>query len=76
MNWKFFVMLIVPMIRAAGEQKKAEDRNESGRDDLIGISLVYCADLLTAVVSGSAVLPDVPGRLLPESALEGGKPFE
>jgi hypothetical protein len=62
MNWKMLVKLIVPMIRLAGEGKKAEDANTTGKDDLIGVSLVYAADLLDAVV-GDKELPKAPAAL-------------
>lgn len=49
--WKIIVRSATPLIRAAGEAKKAEDANTTGRDDLIGVSLVYAAELLEALVS-------------------------
>ncbi len=51
------------MIRMAGESKIAEDSNKSGRDDLIGVSLVYAADLLDAIISDKQNLPKAPKDL-------------
>lgn len=62
MNWKTFVLMIVPMLRSAGEAKKAEDSNSTGKDDLIGASLIYAADLLEAVVLNK-LIPKAPKEL-------------
>ena len=37
MNWKFAIQMAIPLIRGAGEAKRAEDPNNVGQDDLVGI---------------------------------------
>lgn len=61
--WKYFARMAIPMIESAGEAKQAEDENSTGRDDLIGISLVYAAQLLQAIVSGKEI-PKAPKVLV------------
>ena len=63
MNWKMFIRMALPMLRMAGESKKAEDDNSTGRDDLIGVSLVYAADLLDAILADKPKLPKAPEAL-------------
>jgi hypothetical protein len=60
--WKFFVMPAIGYLRAAGEAKRAEDPNDTGKDDAIGASLIYAADLLTALLTGKD-LPKAPAAL-------------
>jgi hypothetical protein len=60
--WKILARMAVPFIRSAGEAKKAEDENNTGRDDLIGVSLVYAADLLESLVANRDV-PKAPQSL-------------
>jgi len=60
--WKTIVRMALPLLRSAGEAKKAEDDNTTGTDDAIGVSLVYAADLLDALVSGKT-LPKAPSIL-------------
>ncbi len=62
MNWKFFVKMALPFLRQAGMDKKEEDTNNSGKDDIIGGALVYAADLLDAILRGKE-LPKVPTEL-------------
>lgn len=62
MNWRTLVRMLVPLLRMAGEGKKAEDTNTTGRDDAIGVSLVYAADLLDAIVTDKT-LPKAPTAL-------------
>jgi hypothetical protein len=61
--WKIIVRMAVPLIRAAGEAKKNEDENNTGQDDAIGVSLVYAADLLDALLTGGSNLPKAPAIL-------------
>jgi hypothetical protein len=63
MNWKMWLRMVLPMLRMAGESKKAEDENTTGKDDLIGTSLVYAADLLDAILADKPKLPKVPDAL-------------
>lgn len=52
MTWyKIIILSALPSIRMAGEYYKNQDADNTGKDDLIGISLVYAADLLAWVVS-------------------------
>lgn len=60
--WKYFAKMAIPMIEAAGEAKKAEDENTTGRDDLIGSGLVYAAQILQAIISGKEI-PKAPAVL-------------
>lgn len=63
LNWQMFAGMAVPFIRAAGLAKENEDSNNTGQDDLIGMSLVYVADLLQALIDGKAALPKPPASL-------------
>lgn len=62
MNWKTFARIASAYIRGAGEDYKARDENTTGKDDLIGISLVYAADLLDAILAGKEI-PKAPKEL-------------
>ncbi|HRH40416.1 MAG TPA: hypothetical protein PKY82_02140 [Pyrinomonadaceae bacterium] len=62
MNWKMWVSMAIPAIRNAGISKKNEDANNTGRDDIIGSSLIYIADLLEAILSDKE-LPKAPSVL-------------
>mgnify|MGYP001568428524 CR=1 FL=1 len=62
MNWRIFIKMALPLLRAAGEAKKAEDANNVGKDDITGASMVYAADLLDALVSDK-LLPKAPPSL-------------
>jgi hypothetical protein len=55
--------MCLPLLRQAGESKKAEDENSTGKDDLIGTSLVYAADLLDAILADKPKLPKAPDVL-------------
>ena len=57
--WKILIRMALPLLRSAGEEKKAEDENTTGKDDAIGVSLIYAADLLDALVSNKP-LPKAP----------------
>lgn len=60
--WKVLAGMAIPLIRMAGVQKQNEDANTSGKDDLIGTSLVYAADLLDWIVNNKKQ-PAVPEAL-------------
>lgn len=62
MKWQFFVRMALPMVRMAGEEYKNRDSNSVGKDDLIGVSLTYAADIIEAVISDKPV-PKVPQAL-------------
>lgn len=55
--------MAIPAITGAGEMKKAEDENTTGKDDAIGVSLVFVADLLNALINGKPI-PSVPDALI------------
>jgi len=57
-----FVQMAIPLIRMAGVDQKNKDENTSGKDDLIGTSLVYAADLLDWIVNDKKQ-PVVPEAL-------------
>ena len=57
--WKILIRMALPLLRSAGEEKKAEDENTTGKDDAIGVRLIYAADLLDALVSNKP-LPKAP----------------
>lgn len=60
--WKILVRMALPLLRSACEEKKAEDENTTGKDDAIGVSLIYAADLLEALISNKE-LPKAPKEL-------------
>ncbi len=60
--WKVIARMAIPLVRAAGMAKENEDANTTGQDDLIGISLVYAADLLQSLIDGTDV-PKAPAAL-------------
>lgn len=62
MNWKTILRWAMPMLRAAGEDKKAEDENSTGKDDAQGIAMVFAADLIEAIVTNKP-LPKAPKEL-------------
>lgn len=60
--WKIFVKMAIPFIRMGAEQFKNQDANATGKDDLIGNSLDYCANLLESITENKE-LPKVPAEL-------------
>jgi hypothetical protein len=62
-GWQMFVKMAIPMIENAGETYIGKDENSTGRDDLIGQSLIYVAKLLNAIISDKATLPKAPEAL-------------
>jgi hypothetical protein len=60
--WKILINMALPLLRAAGEAKQAEDENTTGKDDLIGLAMVFAADLLDAIVKDKP-LPKAPKAL-------------
>ncbi len=60
--WKVLIKMALPLLHSAGEAKKAEDENTTGKDDAIGVSLIYAADLLDALISDKP-LPKAPDVL-------------
>ena len=63
MNWKMFIRMALPMLRMAGEAKRAEGENTSGKDDLIGTVLIFAADLIEWAITDGKALPKVPDAL-------------
>lgn len=62
-NWKFFVNMALPFIESAGRDYIGKDSNDVGKDDMIGQSLVYVANLLRAIINDKPELPKVPEAL-------------
>lgn len=50
--WKVLLKMALPLLRGAGEDYREQDENDTGKDDLIGYTLIYIADLGTAVLTG------------------------
>lgn len=61
-GWKVLLNMLLPMLESIGQAKIAEDANSTGKDDLIGESLVFAAKLLRAIVEGKD-LPKAPNGL-------------
>ena len=61
-NWKLLLLMALPMLEAAGQAKKAEDENDTGKDDAIGESMLYAAKLIKALALGQT-LPKAPDTL-------------
>lgn len=62
MKWKSLALIAAIYMREAGESFKAKDANTTGRDDLIGVSLVYAADLIEAIIADREI-PKAPAGL-------------
>lgn len=61
-TWKIIIAIALPLLRGAGEAKKAEDENTTGKDDAQGVALVFAADLLEALANNKS-LPKAPAEL-------------
>lgn len=62
MNWKILAKLGIVYFETAADEYKNKDDNDTGKDDLAGISLQYAADLMKAVLSGKQP-PKAPAEL-------------
>lgn len=60
--WKVIANMAIPALQLAGEAKKAEDDNDTGKDDAIGVTLVFVGELLNALINGKP-LPSIPDAL-------------
>lgn len=60
--WKILLNMAIPAVMGAGEAKKAEDANDTGKDDAIGETLVYIGKLANALVNGTPI-PKAPDAL-------------
>lgn len=60
--WKTLLAALLPMLELIGEQKKAEDDNNTGRDDAEGEAFIFAAKLLKALALGKQ-LPKAPDAL-------------
>lgn len=60
-GWKMLLNMLLPMLESIGQAKIDEDANDTGKDDIIGQSLLYAVKLLKAVANGQAPpkAPDV-----------------
>lgn len=61
-DWKFFVNLAIPYIHMAAKMFKDKDPGTTGKNEMIGISLDYAADILTSAVNGTPI-PAAPAQL-------------
>ena len=61
-TWKIIANIALPLLRGAGEAKKAEDANNTGKDDAQGVGLVFAADLIEAILNDKK-LPTAPAEL-------------
>jgi hypothetical protein len=62
--WKVLVGMVIPIVEAAGEAKKAEDDNDTGTDDVIGEGLIYLGHLAQWLKDGGVGnKPTVPSSL-------------
>lgn len=52
--WKYLLRMALPLVRGAGAEFRNKDSNDTGKDDLIGYSLTYLADLGEAILSDDA----------------------
>ncbi len=57
MSWKFFVQMAIAPIHYAAQTFRNQDANDTGKDDIIGITLDYVADVLSAVVTDRPIPP-------------------
>lgn len=58
-NWQFILIMLLPMLEAAGQAKVNEDANDTGKDDAIGQSMLYASKLIKALATGND-LPKAP----------------
>lgn len=61
-GWKTLLNMLLPMLESIGQAKIDEDANDTGKDDIIGQSLIYAVKLLKAIVNGKD-LPKAPDAL-------------
>lgn len=59
-NWKFFVNMALPFIESAGRDYVGKDENDTGKDDMIGQTLIYVAALLRAIIADKPTMPKPP----------------
>jgi hypothetical protein len=62
MGWKMLLSLVLPLIEAAGQAKIDEDANDTGKDDAIGVAMIYGVKLFRAIANGKE-LPKAPKEL-------------
>jgi hypothetical protein len=61
-DWKFILLMILPMLEASGHAYVNQDTNDTGKDDAIGEGLLYAVKLLKAIVLNNP-LPKAPEAL-------------
>lgn len=61
-GWKMLLKMVLPMLESIGEAKIAEDENDTGKDDIIGQSILYAIKIFKAVLDGKDV-PKAPAIL-------------
>jgi hypothetical protein len=62
-NWKMILLMVLPMMEAAGQAKIEEDANSTGKDDITGEAILYAVKLVKAIVMGKSDLPKAPKAL-------------
>ena len=70
--WKILLLAGLGLLRQAGELKKAEDENTTGKDDAQGVTMVFAADLVEALAKGKA-LPKIPAEYNQLAKNDAGK---
>lgn len=61
-GWKMLLQMVLPMLEAVGQAKIDEDANNTGKDDIIGQSILYAIKIFKAVLDGKDV-PKAPAIL-------------
>jgi len=61
-GWKMLLQMVLPMLEAVGQAKIDEDANNTGKDDIIGQSILYAIKIFKAVLEGKDV-PKAPSIL-------------
>lgn len=61
-DWKFLLLMGLPMLEAAGQAKIDEDENSVGKDDAAGEAMLFAVKLIKALALGKT-LPKAPDAL-------------
>lgn len=55
--WKILIVGSLPALRVAAESFRNADENDTGKDDLIGVTLDYACDLLEWIIAPRTIAP-------------------
>jgi hypothetical protein len=66
-GWQTILAMIMPMLEAFGYKKIAEDENDTGKDDIIGQSILFGVKIFRAVLKNDTSTLE---QLMPKHALE------